>query len=159
MSTALCHVRPSMRGIFWLILIRFIGFSFWQSNSSQQGLQNVLFSVFMMTAIFTALIQQIIPRFVIQRSLYEVRERPSKAYSFLAFLLANILVEIPYQILLGILVYASYYYSVFGYASPGSRVKAFLANRFQAFNPLSVRASSYCFVSNSSCTRVHLPRW
>ncbi|KIX01900.1 uncharacterized protein Z518_07839 [Rhinocladiella mackenziei CBS 650.93] len=95
----------------------FIGFSFWQSNSSQQGLQDVLFSVFMLTAIFTALIQQIIPRFVIQRSLYEVRERPSKAYSYIAFLLANIFVEIPYEILLGIMVYASYFYSVFGVQS------------------------------------------
>ncbi|KIW13112.1 hypothetical protein PV08_08299 [Exophiala spinifera] len=95
----------------------FIGFSFWQSDSSQQGLQNVLFSVFMLTAIFTALIQQIIPRFVIQRSLYEVRERPSKTYSFVAFLLANILVEIPYQALLGIMAYASYFYSVFGIQS------------------------------------------
>ncbi|KIW86022.1 hypothetical protein Z517_01416 [Fonsecaea pedrosoi CBS 271.37] len=95
----------------------FIGFSFWQSNSSQQGLQNVLLSVFMLTTIFTALIQQIIPRFVIQRSLYEVRERPSRAYSYVAFLLANIIVEIPYQILLGIMVYASYYYSVFGIQS------------------------------------------
>lgn len=68
----------------------------------------------MLTAIFTALIQQIIPRFVIQRSLYEVRERPSKTYSFVAFLLANILVEIPYQAFLGIMAYASYFYSVFG---------------------------------------------
>ena len=68
----------------------------------------------MLTAMFTALIQQIIPRFVIQRSLYEVRERPSKAYSYVAFLLANVMVEIPYQVLLGIMVYASYFYSVFG---------------------------------------------
>ena len=68
----------------------------------------------MLTAVFTSLIQQIIPQFVIQRSLYEVRERPSKAYSYVAFLLANILVEIPYQIILGILVYVSYFYSVFG---------------------------------------------
>lgn len=47
------------------------------------------------------------PRFVTQRDLYEVRERPSKAYSWKAFLIANIAVEIPYQVLLGILVYAS----------------------------------------------------
>ncbi|KAK4195378.1 hypothetical protein QBC40DRAFT_316509 [Triangularia verruculosa] len=38
-----------------------------------------------------------------QRSLYEVRERPSNAYSWKAFLIANIVVEIPYQILTGIL--------------------------------------------------------
>ena len=54
------------------------------------------------------------PRFVIQRSLYEVRERPSKAYSWKAFLIANMVVEIPYQILLGILVFAAYYYPIYG---------------------------------------------
>lgn len=54
------------------------------------------------------------PRFVDQRSLYEVRERPSKAYSWAAFLIANIVVEIPYQIFLGIIVWASYYYPIYG---------------------------------------------
>jgi len=53
------------------------------------------------------------PRFVLQRDLYEVRERPSKAYSWAAFLIANIVVEIPYQIMLGIMVYASYFYPIF----------------------------------------------
>lgn len=54
------------------------------------------------------------PRFVSQRSLYEVRERPSKAYSWAAFLIANIIVEIPYQIVLGILVWACYYFPIYG---------------------------------------------
>lgn len=54
------------------------------------------------------------PRFVDQRSLYEVRERPSKAYSWAAFLIANVVVEIPYQVLLGIIVWASYYYPIYG---------------------------------------------
>jgi hypothetical protein len=54
------------------------------------------------------------PLFVTQRSLYEVRERPSKAYSWKAFLIANIVVEIPYQILMGVLVFASYLYAVVG---------------------------------------------
>jgi ATP-binding cassette subfamily G (WHITE) protein 2 (PDR) len=54
------------------------------------------------------------PRFVTQRSLYEVRERPSKAYSWAAFLIANISVEIPYQLFLAIIVFASYNYAVFG---------------------------------------------
>ena len=78
----------------------------------------VIFSIFMLTAIFSSLVQQIMPRFVIQRSLYEVRERPSKAYSWAAFIIANITVEVPWQILLGILVYASYYYGIFGIQSP-----------------------------------------
>jgi len=54
------------------------------------------------------------PRFVIQRSLYEVRERPSKAYSWVAFLLANVTVELPYQIVLAILMWISWYFAVFG---------------------------------------------
>lgn len=52
---------------------------------------------------------RIMPKFVVQRSLYEVRERPSKAYSWAAFLIANILVEMPYQILAGIIAWACYY--------------------------------------------------
>ena len=67
----------------------------------------------MLTAILSTLVQQIMPRFVTQRALYEVRERPSKAYSWAAFIIANIFVEIPYQIFLGILVFAGYYYPTY----------------------------------------------
>ncbi|KAG9590911.1 putative ABC multidrug transporter, partial [Aureobasidium melanogenum] len=92
----------------------FIGFSFFKSNNSTQGMQNVIFSAFMVCTIFSSLVQQIMPLFVSQRSLYEVRERPSKAYSWKAFLLANIVVEIPYNIVLAVLVFGSYYYAVQG---------------------------------------------
>lgn len=46
--------------------------------------------------------------------MYEVRERPSKAYSWKAFLIANMIVEIPYQILTGIIVFGCAYYPVVG---------------------------------------------
>ncbi|KAG9721672.1 putative ABC multidrug transporter, partial [Aureobasidium melanogenum] len=92
----------------------FIGFSFFKSNNSTQGMQNVIFSAFMVCTIFSSLVQQIMPLFVSQRSLYEVRERPSKAYSWKAFLLGNIVVEIPYNIVLAVLVFGSYYYAVQG---------------------------------------------
>ncbi|UKZ57315.1 hypothetical protein TrVGV298_011168 [Trichoderma virens] len=95
----------------------FIGFSFFNANSSLAGMQNVIFSVFMVTTIFSTIVQQIQPLFVTQRSLYEVRERPSKAYSWKAFIIANIFVEIPYQILMGILVFACFYYPVVGVQS------------------------------------------
>lgn len=91
----------------------FIGFSFFHQDNSQLGIQDSIFSIFMITTIFTTLVQQIFPRFVLQRDLYEVRERPSKAYSWKAFLIANIAVEIPYQILLGVMVFASYFYPIF----------------------------------------------
>jgi ATP-binding cassette subfamily G (WHITE) protein 2 (PDR) len=49
----------------------FIGFSFFASDSSTQGLQNVLFSVFMITAIFSSLVQQV--RFPSPYSTYQPR--------------------------------------------------------------------------------------
>ena len=67
------------------------------------------------------------PRFVIQRSLYEVRERPSKSYSWVAFMLANITVELPYQILLAFFMWVSWYFAVFGEKQSGeTRVLMFL---------------------------------
>lgn len=62
----------------------FICFSFYNANNTTQGMQNVIFSIFMVSTIFSTLIQQVMPMFVTQRSLYEVRERPSKAYSWKA---------------------------------------------------------------------------
>lgn len=54
------------------------------------------------------------PRFYTQRALFEVRERPSRTYSWLAFMVSNIVVEIPFQIIASILVYACWYFPVFG---------------------------------------------
>ncbi|KAJ5082669.1 hypothetical protein N7532_011712 [Penicillium argentinense] len=92
----------------------FIGFTFFKPDSSLQGFQDVLFSAFMLTSIFSTLVQQIMPKFVVQRSLYEVRERPSKAYSWAAFLVANVIVEIPYQIFVGVIAWACYYFPIYG---------------------------------------------
>ena len=75
----------------------FIGFSFFKAGTSLQGLQNQMFSIFMLFTIFSNLVQQIMPNFVVQRALYEARERPSKTYSWQAFLMANIFVELPWN--------------------------------------------------------------
>ncbi|WPH02729.1 Hypothetical protein R9X50_00559700 [Acrodontium crateriforme] len=92
----------------------FIGFSFFNADSSLQGMQIVLYSLFMVSTIFSTIVQQVMPLFVTQRSLYEVRERPSKTYSWKAFLMANIVVEWPYQIFTGVILYACFYYPVVG---------------------------------------------
>ncbi|MCJ1308910.1 hypothetical protein MMC25_002565 [Agyrium rufum] len=90
----------------------FIGFSFFKAQNSQQGLQNQLFSIFMLMTIFGQLVQQIMPHFVTQRSLYEARERPSKAYSWKAFMLANIIVELPWNTLMAIIIFVCWYYPI-----------------------------------------------
>lgn len=57
----------------------YLGFSF-TANNNMQGLQNQLYAFFMMLVLFGNINEQIMPMFVPQRALYEVRERPSKVY-------------------------------------------------------------------------------
>lgn len=90
----------------------FIGFSFFDAGTSIQGLTNQMFSIFMLLTIYGNLSQQMMPHFVTQRALYEVRERPSKAYSWKAFMGANIIVEIPWQCLMAVISFVVYYYPI-----------------------------------------------
>ena len=90
----------------------FIGFSFFNSPLTHQGLQNQLFSIFMIFTVFGQLGQQIMPHFVTQRSLYEVRERPSKTYGWQAFMVSNICVELLWNTLMAVIMFFCYYYPV-----------------------------------------------
>lgn len=90
----------------------FIGFSFFKAQTSLQGLQNQMFAVFMLMNIFGTLTQQIMPNFVAARALYEARERPSKSYSWKAFIIANIFVELPWNTLMAVIVFACWYYPI-----------------------------------------------
>lgn len=90
----------------------FNGFSFFKAGTSMQGLQNQMFSVFMSFIPLNTLIQQMLPFFVKQRDLYEVREAPSRTYSWLAFILAQISAEIPFQAFIGTLSFFCWYYPV-----------------------------------------------
>ncbi|OJD40803.1 abc transporter [Diplodia corticola] len=90
----------------------FVGFSFFKARNSQQGLQNQMFAIFMLMTIFGNLVQQIMPHFVTQRSLYEVRERPSKTYSWKAFMLSQIIVELPWNTLAAVILFFTWYYPI-----------------------------------------------
>ncbi|KKY26811.1 putative abc transporter [Diplodia seriata] len=90
----------------------FVGFSFFKAKNSQQGLQNQMFAIFMLMTIFGNLVQQIMPHFVTQRALYEVRERPSKTYSWKAFMLSQIIVELPWNTLAAVLLFFTWYYPI-----------------------------------------------
>ena len=73
------------------------------------------------------------PRFVEQRSLFEVRERPSKVFGPCAFLVSIVLVEIPYQIMMGITCWASYYFATYGPIQSGERQGLVLLFMMQFF--------------------------
>ncbi|RGP77447.1 ATP-binding subfamily g white member pdr [Fusarium longipes] len=90
----------------------FIGFVFFRAPNTIQGLQNQMFAIFNLLTIFGQLVQQSMPQFVIQRSLYEVRERPSKVYSWKIFMLAQLIVELPWNSLMAVIMFVGWYYPV-----------------------------------------------
>lgn len=98
--------------ILTLVSQIFIGFTFFKADTSMQGLQNQMLSVFMFTVIFNPTLQQYLPNYVAQRDLYEARERPSRTFSWKAFMLSQITVEIPWNFAVGTLAFLIYYYPV-----------------------------------------------
>ncbi|KAG5941673.1 hypothetical protein E4U53_007373 [Claviceps sorghi] len=128
----------------------FIGFTFFDAKHTKAGTQTVIFNTFMLTTIFSSIVQQMQPMFVTQRALYEVRERPSKSYSWQAFMIANIVVEIPYQVLTGILIWAASYYPVVGIQS-SDRQGLVLVFVIQLF----VYASSFAIMCQSAMPDAH----
>jgi len=90
----------------------FLGLSFFKEKLSLQGLQNQMYSYFMLLIIQVFMSYQAMPNFIAQRDLYESRERPSKTYSWKAFMLANILVEIPWMTLCSVIIFLCMYYPI-----------------------------------------------
>ena len=96
----------------------FIGFTFWKSPNTLQGTQDKLFSVFTALIVSVPGAQQLQVPFIDSRSIYEVRERPSKMYSWSAWVTTMIIVELPWNIFCGSLFFFCWYWTV-GY--PTSR--------------------------------------
>lgn len=90
----------------------FIGFSFFNSPNTQQGLQNQMFGIFIFTFIIIQLILQIIPTFVVQRTLYESRERQARTYHWATFVISNIFVELIWNTIAAMLCFVVWYYPV-----------------------------------------------
>ncbi|KAH9885321.1 ABC-2 type transporter-domain-containing protein [Xylariomycetidae sp. FL2044] len=90
----------------------FIGFVFLNAPNSIQGLQNQMFAIFNLLTVFGQLVQQTMPHFVTQRSLYEVRERPSKVYGWKIFMLSQVIVELPWNTLMAVIMFCCWYYPV-----------------------------------------------
>ncbi|KAK7415025.1 Multidrug resistance protein [Neonectria punicea] len=90
----------------------FVGFVFYQAPNTIQGLQNQMFAIFQVLTVFGQMVQQTMPHFVIQRDLYEVRERPSKTYSWKVFILSQIIVELPWNTLMAAAIYFCWYYPI-----------------------------------------------
>ncbi|PGH05928.1 hypothetical protein GX51_02709 [Blastomyces parvus] len=90
----------------------FIGFTFYNTPQSLQGLQNQLFGIFMLLIMFPTMTQQSMPFYIAMRSLYEVRERPSKTYSWKAFILSAVMAELPWNTLMAVPAFFAWYYPI-----------------------------------------------
>jgi len=89
-----------------------IGFSFWKRPSTLQGVQNKLFSIFITLILSVPGAQQLQIPFIASRTVYEIRERPSKMYSWSAWVTAQILVELPWNVFGGVLLFFCWYWTV-----------------------------------------------
>lgn len=86
--------------------------SFYMSTNNLQGVQNQIFSVFLLFTVHSSLVQLIIPRFLEHRTLYELAEQPSRTYRWDVFVLSNVLSEIPSQTVLAVIQFVIWYYLV-----------------------------------------------
>ncbi|KAI9835912.1 MAG: hypothetical protein M1819_001810 [Sarea resinae] len=105
---------PYMIGKVMLHIVTglFNTFTFWMIGERRIDMQNRLFSIFMTLTIAPPLIQQLQPRFIQFRDIYESRESKSKIYSWVAFCIGAVLVELPYSIFAGSVYFNCWYWGV-----------------------------------------------
>lgn len=105
-----------MIGKFMLHIVTglFNTFTFYHVGSSSIDMQSRLFSVFMTLTISPPLIQQLQPKFLHFRDIYQGREANSKIYSWLAFVTGAVLVELPYSIAAGTLYFMTWWWGAIG---------------------------------------------
>ena len=88
-----------------------IGFSY-RSSTTIQGTMSQMWAIFMLLLLVLSLHEQMMPLFIPQRDLYEVRERPSKIYRWQTYVFANIIVEITWNSLMAVFLFFCIFYPV-----------------------------------------------
>jgi ABC-type multidrug transport system permease subunit/ABC-type multidrug transport system ATPase subunit len=101
----------------------FNGFSFWMINDSVHSMQLRLFTIFNFIFVAPGVINQLQPLFLERRDIYDSREKKSKMYSWIAFVTALIVSEIPYLCLCAVLYFVCWYYTV-GFPSDSDKAGA-----------------------------------
>ncbi|OAL44734.1 hypothetical protein IQ07DRAFT_521429 [Pyrenochaeta sp. DS3sAY3a] len=89
----------------------FIGFTFWQIDNSVAEQKYILFSLFQYIFVAPGVIAQLQPIFLERRDIYETREKKSKMYSWVSFVTALIVSEMPYLVICGVLYYIVFYFA------------------------------------------------
>lgn len=95
-----------------VILGIFNGFTFWKLGNTLSSLQDRMFSTFLIILIPPIVMNSIVPKFYMNRSLWESREYPSRIYGWVAFCTANVVCEIPIAILTSVIYFVLWYFPV-----------------------------------------------
>ena len=102
----------------------FNGFSFWMIGNSVADLQLRIFTIFNFIFVAPGVINQLQPLFINRRDIYEIREKKSKMYSWIAFVTGLIVSEIPYLCICAVLYFLPWYWTV-GFPSDSNKAGAF----------------------------------
>lgn len=81
-------------------------------GNSIAGLKLRLFTIFQFIFLATGVINQLQPLFLERRDIYEAREKKSKMYSWVAFVTALIVSELPCLCICAVLYFVCWYYTV-----------------------------------------------
>ncbi|KKK25750.1 hypothetical protein ARAM_002194 [Aspergillus rambellii] len=90
----------------------FNGFTFWMLDDSLASMQNRMFSLYLIILLPPIFLNGIVPKFYMNRSLWEAREYPSRIYGWVAFCTANIVCEIPMAIVSCVIYFLVWYFPV-----------------------------------------------
>ncbi|KAI8631803.1 ABC transporter [Xylariaceae sp. FL1651] len=102
------------------------GLSFLNSNNTQGGAYNRIFSAFMSLIVGPPLGLQIQPRFVALRDIFILREKASLTYSWLCFVVPAILIELPYAFITSLVYWLLWYFPVGYFTEPTRAGYSFL---------------------------------
>jgi len=90
----------------------FNGFTFYMLPNTVASMQDRMFSTFVIILIPPIVMNSVVPKFYINRALWEAREYPSRIYGWVAFCTANVVCEIPAAIVTGLVYWLLWYYPV-----------------------------------------------
>lgn len=98
--------------LFVAVLIGiFNGFTFWQLGNTIADMQNRMFTSFLVLLFLPATMNAVLPKFFMDRALWEAREYPSRIYGWVAFCSASILSEIPSAVVSAVLYWVLWYFA------------------------------------------------
>ncbi|KAG1782156.1 P-loop containing nucleoside triphosphate hydrolase protein [Suillus placidus] len=89
-----------------------VGFTFFQANDSLQGTQNKLFSIFLSLVLCVPLVHQLIAVYIDIRTVYEIRERPSRMYNWTALVMSQLVAELPWNVTSSAMFFFFWYWTV-----------------------------------------------